>query len=175
MLGRSRMRSIHLPSLGLALCLASACQPRIGDSCSGSRDCSATGERQCDITQPGGYCTVVGCDADTCPDGAICVEWRFNPTRTAETWCMRGCRENSGCRDRGGYACVPPDQITPEGKRLTGDCVVPDDERIARVIDLSAENTLASICVAVTEEEECKEDMPSAAPARYEEPDIETP
>ncbi|MGB5811478.1 MAG: hypothetical protein WBG86_13150 [Polyangiales bacterium] len=178
------MRLTYLLWLGLALSLAAACQPRIGDSCAGSRDCSATGQRQCDLTQPGGYCTVKGCDADTCPDGAICVEWRFNPTRTAETWCMRGCRENSGCRDRGGYSCVAPSRITANGESLADTCRdnVPTDEQIARVIDLDAERSLASICTAVTEiaptcpDGEPPPEEPAMVPSTlYEESDIQIP
>ncbi|MFW2389934.1 MAG: hypothetical protein ACN4G0_16465 [Polyangiales bacterium] len=78
---------------GLAL---TGCKMRIGDSCGNSTDCSVTGERQCDLSQPGGYCTVFSCDPDTCPEGA-CVEWRFVPRRTAETLCKKTFKSNGDC------------------------------------------------------------------------------
>jgi hypothetical protein len=119
------------------------CKQNIGDSCGNSGDCSPTGERQCDLAQPGGYCTVFSCDPDTCPQGA-CVEWRYIPSRTAETWCMKICNNSGNCRNE--YSCVLPAQIT-----MTGgfDANVPEDERIARIIDLNANQAEAKICVAL--------------------------
>lgn len=83
---------------------SAACSPHIGDNCNNSSDCSANGGRVCDIAQPGGYCTVLGCQADTCPDGAVCVEFRPEPDRLAETWCMAHCSSSGDCRDA--YACM---------------------------------------------------------------------
>lgn len=62
----------------LALLGLGACGNKIGDSCTTSIDCSIEGSRACDISQPGGYCTVQGCDRTSCPDEAICV--RFFPS-----------------------------------------------------------------------------------------------
>ncbi len=56
------------------LCSA-ACGSEIGDSCLISADCSTEGDRICDLSQPDGYCTVVGCDYDTCPEGSVCVRF----------------------------------------------------------------------------------------------------
>ncbi|MEM7435086.1 MAG: hypothetical protein AAF436_08035 [Myxococcota bacterium] len=143
-------------SLGLFLTPLAACQPNIGDSCGSSRDCSATGERQCDLTQPGGYCTVRGCDADTCPDNAICVEWRFNPTRTAETWCMKACGGDGGCRTGAGYLCAPPNRINLDGDLIPEDCdSIPLDQQLARVIDLDSARSLSSVCAAVGVTDSC--------------------
>jgi len=143
MLRRQTMR------LGIALLLTATavmgCQDHIGDACSGSADCSVTGERQCDLAQPGGYCTVFSCDPDTCPEGS-CVEWRFIPTRTAETWCMQGCSDDGICR--GGYFCVLPANINMEGE---WQAEVPVDERLARVIDLDEVKASGKICVALTQ------------------------
>ncbi|MBX7196130.1 MAG: hypothetical protein K1X94_29005, partial [Sandaracinaceae bacterium] len=67
-----------LASLALAaLALASACTPRIGDGCSSSTNCSINGDRDCDLTQPHGACEVFDCQADQCPDDAVCT--RFHP------------------------------------------------------------------------------------------------
>lgn len=157
MLARLTMgRQLLLLSLGIAWLGLAACQPNIGDSCGGSRDCSATGERQCDLTQPGGYCTVRGCDPDTCPDSAICVEWRFNPTRTAETWCMKACTSDGNCRTGSGYLCVLPSEITLDGERLPDNCPpIPVDQQLARVIDLESDRSISAVCAAVQQGDSC--------------------
>jgi len=64
-------------SLLLLLCWGSGCGKEIGDSCIVSSDCSADGDRVCidTDTDHGGYCTVAGCDFDTCPDEAVCVRF----------------------------------------------------------------------------------------------------
>lgn len=103
--------------------LLTACTPVIGDDCSTSVDCSAGNERICDRNQPGGYCTLQGCDSETCPDEAICVEWRFMPSRTSETWCMATCSDDSDCRSA--YRCVSADD-----QRLEEDM-----QSLARVVD----------------------------------------
>jgi hypothetical protein len=129
----------------LLACLAVAgCNNHIGDSCANSTDCAVTGERQCDLAQPGGYCTAFSCDPDTCPEGA-CVEWRFIPSRTAETWCMKTCDNSSWCRIE--YSCVLPANITTTG---AFDPELPQDERVARIIDLDSYKAEAKICVALT-------------------------
>jgi hypothetical protein len=61
----------------LAATLAAAgCGKEIGDSCIVSTDCDPTGTRQCDLSSdPSGYCTIMGCDYDTCPSEAVCVRF----------------------------------------------------------------------------------------------------
>lgn len=125
----------------LAGLLVTGCQQNIGDSCSSSVDCSKTGQRQCDLAQPGGYCTVFACDADTCPQGA-CVEWRYVPSRTAQTWCMKTCSSDGNCRSQ--YSCVVPNQITASGGVNPA-----GGEKVARIIDLDSAQTDAKICVAL--------------------------
>jgi len=71
------MRSKHpirwLPGV-FVLCLALAgCDDKIGDSCDFNVDCSKMGERLCDRSSPGGYCTIENCNAESCPDEATCV------------------------------------------------------------------------------------------------------
>jgi hypothetical protein len=104
--------SIALAAL-LALC---ACQPEIGDSCSNASDCSVQEQRTCDTTYPGGYCTVLGCEADTCPEEASCVAFQSVISSAPEcstyqarprlqrTVCMKTCKNDGDCR--GGYDCV---------------------------------------------------------------------
>lgn len=128
----------------LPLLILGGCKQHIGDSCGNSTDCSVTGERQCDLAQPGGYCTIFSCDPDTCPEGA-CVEWRFIPSRTAETWCMKTCDYSGDC-NRGEYSCVFPDTITQSGD---WDPNLDSDLRVARIIDLNTYKASAKICTAL--------------------------
>lgn len=51
------------------------CGTEIGDSCSLSSDCSPQGDRFCDTSSPGGYCTVIGCDYNNCPDDSVCIRF----------------------------------------------------------------------------------------------------
>ncbi len=134
----------------LAIIALTGCNDHIGDGCGSSVDCSVTGERQCDLSQPGGYCTIFSCDADTCPEGA-CVEWRFIPSRTADTWCMKTCDNDESCGRRE-YSCVFPANITQSGD-LSAD-VLPVDERVARIIDLNLYKAEAKICVALATDPE---------------------
>src|SRR5690242_18467125 len=67
-----RMQQAAVYRFGAALTLwivATGCKPKIGDECKTSTDCSVTGDRLCDITQPSGYCTIFNCEEPgSCPD-----------------------------------------------------------------------------------------------------------
>jgi hypothetical protein len=98
--------------LGLS---AFACTPKIGDSCTVSTNCSASGDRLCDITEPGGYCTIFNCEPNSCPDGAVCINFgtELSPVDQCSSsqgnspyqrsFCMAACSSGSDCR--GGYSC----------------------------------------------------------------------
>jgi len=75
---------------------ASSCAPHVGDSCETSAECP--GGAICDVTAPGGYCTIDGCDAESCPDGTVCIA--FN---AEEEFCMAYCEATADCRR--GYVC----------------------------------------------------------------------
>ena len=92
-------------ALGLA-----ACGNDIGDSCSFGSDCSPNGDRICDTQSPGGYCTVFGCDVDTCPDSSLCV--RFFSVASSNLPC------DPQTEDRGTDNCTPDEICT-----LGGSCV----------------------------------------------------
>ncbi|MBN1612170.1 MAG: hypothetical protein JW940_36400 [Polyangiaceae bacterium] len=104
-----------LGKLCLCVAIAAGCQPEIGDSCHISDDCSQQGDRLCDTTQPGGYCTKFNCEPDACPEEATCVAFTRaslqssacdnSPTALAgrRTFCMRRCKKDSDCRS--GYEC----------------------------------------------------------------------
>ena len=98
------------------LTVAFGCKPKVGDDCRISTDCSAAGDRLCDITEPGGYCTVFNCEPGTCPeDESLCVEFGSerspvaacqdpqSPSPYARSFCMATCDANSDCRS--GYSC----------------------------------------------------------------------
>ena len=99
-----------------ALSLA-ACAPEIGDACQTSLDCSSQGSRLCDRTQPGGYCTLRGCEQGTCPDEAVCVKFRPMEERLATTWCMAKCDGDGDCRTDEGYRCTTAEGFSASGLR----------------------------------------------------------
>ena len=125
------MRSVLLAfALGA---LFVGCAPEIGDSCKSSVDCSVQGDRICDETLPNGYCTVLNCDPDSCPNGARCVEWRGGFDRTAIRVRMKRCNGEGGCRD--GYECIGEADVPLENG-------VP----IARVVDLDLKTDTPRFC-----------------------------
>lgn len=116
-------------SLVCCVVLAAGCGQQIGDSCIVSSDCAYDGSRVCDNSEQDGYCTIQGCDYDTCPEEAVCVRFFSGGfankpcgvqadcsldelcslesqcvPRLAETrYCMKKCGQTSDCR--GGYEC----------------------------------------------------------------------
>lgn len=78
-------------ALALAL-TAAGCSKQIGDNCQTAADCNPNGGRICDLSQPGGYCTIQGCDETTCPSEATCI--RYFPA----AYLTRPC--NPYCEDR---------------------------------------------------------------------------
>jgi hypothetical protein len=69
------------PSLALfallvvAVSSGAACKRQIGDDCKTATDCDPSGARACDLSQPGGYCTIQGCNETTCPSEATCIRY----------------------------------------------------------------------------------------------------
>jgi hypothetical protein len=126
---RRRPRLVELLSafaLGAAL---AGCTPSIGDACSFATECSARGDRICDTTQPGGYCTVANCGRGTCPEGSVCVLFGAREPgcatndresqRLGKAYCMASC---GGAGDsRGGYACASPKSEPWAGALLDDD------------------------------------------------------
>jgi hypothetical protein len=72
---RVKSTPLAIVLLGLGLALASGCGRNIGDECRTSADCDPNGTRACDLSQPGGYCTVVGCDESSCPEDSACLRY----------------------------------------------------------------------------------------------------
>ena len=119
---------------------AAGCGSQIGDACVVSSDCDPNGNRLCiDSDQHGGYCTIQGCDYDTCPTEAVCVRFYtgsfqnepctnqsqcsldelctlpgFCAPRSAEIrYCMLKCSSDSDCRD--GYECRTFEKMISDG------------------------------------------------------------
>lgn len=128
------------PRLLLALLLTLGCSPEIGDECSTSTDCSQSGDRLCDVSQPGGYCTMFNCEPGDCPDEASCVifgvtpstlpgcEDPFGVTPYQRSFCLKTCESDGDCRS--GYECANfKDQNNPWGAVLVDGggkaCAVP--------------------------------------------------
>jgi hypothetical protein len=143
----------RLPQTLWLLCalaaVAAGCKPKVGDDCRISTDCSASGDRRCDITAPGGYCTVENCEPGTCPeDESLCVQFGAqrspvdecvdlqSPSPYARAYCMATCDGDSDCRS--GYSCEdlsgknPWAAVLIDGNRGNRACVVPisDDSLI---------------------------------------------
>jgi hypothetical protein len=121
------------------LALASGCAPKIGDKCTVSTDCSVNGDRLCDSTEPGGYCTVFNCEPNACPDDSLCVAF-VEPTcsspaqsdRFTRTFCMATCGSDGDCRS--GYQCI---DVTHDEVREVVD-VNPSTRRICAVAPVPA-------------------------------------
>ena len=100
----------------LLAAFAFGCTPKIGDGCTTSTNCSAQGDRLCDTTEPGGYCTLFNCEPGGCPDDSLCINFgtQLSPVNQCSTsqgnspyqqsFCMAPCSSNGDCR--GGYACL---------------------------------------------------------------------
>lgn len=103
-------------AFGLLAAFAQGCTPKIGDDCTVSTNCSVSGDRLCDITQPGGYCTVFNCEPGTCPKDSDCVNFGTSlsvsgactPSQGVSpyerSFCMAECESDSDCRPD--YACL---------------------------------------------------------------------
>jgi hypothetical protein len=114
----------------LAVLGALSCQPQIGDECSNASDCSSQEQRSCDTTSPGGYCTILGCNAESCPSEAACIGFQSvvsvapecadvqSRPRLRRAMCMRTCEKSKDCRS--GYVCVDVAQRNPWGAVVLG-------------------------------------------------------
>jgi hypothetical protein len=94
--------------VSLAALLAGGCAAHVGDGCATNQDCATA--QFCDTSPPGGYCTVVGCRANSCPSEAWCATALLGDHM--QTYCLRKCEEDGNCR--AGYVCRF-DMATPGG------------------------------------------------------------
>ncbi len=68
---------MKFPILLMLATAAIGCGKEIGDSCIVSTDCDPSGLRLCDTStgSKDGYCTIMGCDYNTCPSEGVCVRF----------------------------------------------------------------------------------------------------
>lgn len=127
----ARVVSTLILALGIAAAIGVlGCGRSIGDECQINTDCSANNDRTCDMSQPGGYCTIEGCDQTSCPSDSACV--RFFPEQFLSHPCNPACEDTdppvtstpsspaNRCPDRA-PACPARDATTNTGGR-TDDC-----------------------------------------------------
>lgn len=92
-----KRRLAHFAAAAALLAGLPACGKDIGDDCSSSVDCAQDGTRLCDLAQPGGYCTIDGCDQSSCPGGSLCI--RFFPVAFLTKPCDPAGEDVPGGRD----------------------------------------------------------------------------
>jgi hypothetical protein len=97
-----------------------ACKRQIGDDCSTAADCEPNGSRVCDLSQPGGYCTIVNCDETSCPSESACI--RFFPTQFLTKACNPVCEDLPCLTDPEADKGQCPHDDCPLGP--TNDCTI---------------------------------------------------
>jgi hypothetical protein len=104
------------------------CARQIGDDCTTAADCNPNGTRSCDSSQPGGYCTIQGCDETSCPSESACI--RYFPAQYLTQPCdvvklpPTGCAADEFCLAEG--LCAPASQ---ELRYCAKTCTKTDDCR----------------------------------------------
>jgi hypothetical protein len=93
-----------------ALSVLGACAPQLGDGCTTDTECSATGDRFCDRSQPGGYCTKINCEPKSCGSEGVCVRFKPEQPRLSSSWCMKTCSSTGDC-DRDRYVCRKAEEL----------------------------------------------------------------
>lgn len=103
--------------LVVAATAGAGCRREIGDECTTAADCNPNGSRQCDATQPGGYCTIQGCDEGSCPEEAACI--RYFPAQFLTVPCIPNPQPDpdAGVPDPGGgdTGCAADEVCLKEG------------------------------------------------------------
>jgi hypothetical protein len=99
---------------------ALGCAPKLGDACNNRADCSVNNDRDCDLAQPGGYCTIANCEPNSCGEDGVCVRFKPDEPRLSANWCMATCGNTGDC-DRDRYVCLSAEQLNekaPKGRRV---------------------------------------------------------
>lgn len=119
----------------MSLAALGACAPKFGDGCHSATDCSANGDRMCDRSQPGGYCTIMNCEPDGCSDEGTCVRFRPDEARLSSSWCMLKCKNTGDC-DRDQYVCRSAAQLN----NAESDAGTSTGKRLAEVLDSDSDH-----------------------------------
>jgi hypothetical protein len=116
---RNRERAWLAVALAVGLSAVS-CGRKIGDNCQTAADCNPNGGRICDLSQPGGYCTILGCNETSCPSEATCV--RYFPVQYLTKPCNPFCEDrlcapgaDAGTADDAGS--LPCPMLCPQGSQ----------------------------------------------------------
>ena len=137
--------------LVLLVAVVGACGKEIGDSCIVNTDCSPNGDRECDNSSLGGYCTIQGCDFSTCPDEAACI--RF----------FTGSFSNRPCDHDPNH---PADPANPRSCSLDETCAL-NDQCVPRSSEVR-------YCMRTCGSDgDCRDDFDSASGTGYECRDLE--
>jgi hypothetical protein len=120
-------RLLFVVTVGAVGAAGAGCARQIGDECTTAADCNPNGTRSCDSSQPGGYCTIQGCDETSCPSESACL--RYFPAQFLTTSCdpsavPTGCKADEFCLDAG--VCAPASQ---ELRYCVKTCTTADDCR----------------------------------------------
>jgi hypothetical protein len=132
-------------------CLAglAGCASSIGDACTTNVQCSPLGDRFCDIGSPNGYCTVAGCDYQTCPDNANCVRF-FTLERTPDKDCTNS---TSVCQPGELCVCDTLPCVTPKATPSN-----PNPTKLTGLSYCASEKTERSWCMAsCNQDSDCRQ------------------
>jgi hypothetical protein len=129
--------------IGAILLGSAACAPKLGDGCKRPQECSVNGDRTCDQSQPGGYCTIPDCSSGSCPDDGVCVRFQPDEPRLARSWCMASCDNTRDC-DRDRYVCRTADTLNEDASK--------EDESAASIAVVLDSNSGRKFCVVDSEE-----------------------
>ena len=158
---------------------AVGCSPSIGDHCVLSTDCSLTGNLQCDTSMPNGYCTIFNCAPNACPGGDACYLFDpevqgcpysdRQPSRTAHSFCLKGCSHDSDCRQGDGYICADP-RGTPwfallldDNQSHTGMCIPgPDSAAQKAVVQGASGDAESPVCLGESPEDAALPPLPDS-------------
>ena len=113
--------------IAVAATAGAGCRREIGDECTTAADCNPNGTRSCDSSQPGGYCTIQGCDETSCPAESACLRYfpaQFLTKSCDPTMVPTGCDADEFCLDGG--LCAPASQ---ELRYCAKTCTTADDCR----------------------------------------------
>ena len=88
---------VLLIALGALTTQSTGCAAVVGDSCEEQTDCGQ--QMFCELSLPGGYCTLRDCEPGGCTEEGVCI--RFDEDTS---FCMKACENNGDCR--GSYRCV---------------------------------------------------------------------
>ena len=112
--GRHAAGAIVL-ALGLGALAAAGCKDKIGDACAYNVDCSPQGDRLCDLSSPGGYCTIENCNAESCPKEAVCIA--YYPVAFLNHPCDPDLEDAPDCPDDSEWCdeCTPDEVCTQNG------------------------------------------------------------